>query len=695
MFNSKRIKVLVTITSLLMLVPVCRFAQLQLLSSPSYLEEIDRLQQGYSRQTQTIRGRILDRNGKVLATEEPLFKLYVTYDKITRFADARVQRAMQVSALSMTDPDKALAEVNEEIENGLQQLDYLLTLCNEIGLSSADIHRKITRENNRIWNLRMFQAWRNNCTSSPLYQENKDNPGRTFGDLARADFAEHFPDRDQQVLKVSEYGILEMHSFFPLAELKNDEDQFLALTALEGMEGVEVTAQASRTYPYKTVAAHLIGWVGPATQKEDLKVFEHDRLAKYQDGELCGRESGIERVCEPILRGRRGELVYDIDRNPVDKEEKRFGRDVYLTLDVELQQAVEDDLATREYRPCCGPGKAAVIIDVQSNEILVMASLPLFDLNTARYRYNELRDAPGKPLTNRAMNKNYPPGSVAKPLVAVAGLESGTITPREAIACPSTPPPTGWPRCWTQKQHGYGHDDLWPGQNNARNAIKGSCNIYFSHLAERIEVSQLQTWFSRFGYGRRIPLTRPLQFVKEEGYDLRTLHQGSGRIIAGSGSKRLAGIGQGNMRVTPLQVANSMATLARRGQFKNPTLFQMNTSHSATSHAPEDLRISETVMNVVLDGMDAVVNERHGSAYSAFQEADFDQHGVRVYGKTGSTEDPENAWFAGFTRDGSGRVLAMAVVVEGGQSGGIDAAPVARGIFGLCVKAGYLGSSAE
>jgi cell division protein FtsI/penicillin-binding protein 2 len=237
---------------------------------------------------------------------------------------------------------------------------------------------------------------------------------------------------------------------------------------------------------------------------------------------------------------------------------------------------------------------------------------------------------------------------------------------------------------------------LWPSQNNARNAIKGSCNIYFSHLAERIELRTLQAWFSKFGYGRVMPLTRPLEFSMAEEFDLRTLGQASGRIIADAGNRKLAGIGQSNMRVTPLQVANSMATLARRGQFLNPTLFQMNTNHTAASHTPENLGISEGVMDVVLDGMDAVVNEVHGSAHTAFQEADqevdFSRYGVHVYGKTGSTESPENAWFAGFARDKSGRVLAIAVVVEGGQSGGKDAAPLALDILDLCIQQGYLGT---
>ena len=698
MFYNKRVKILVTVTGLLMLIPIFRLAQLQLFSSPSYLAEIERLQQGSSQQTQTIRGRILDRNGLVIASEEPLFKLYVTYSDITRYADPNVQQAMRLSAKRQkTNPNEALAEVDEDIEKGLERIAYLMALCEDFGFSAQDMEQTIRSHNSDIWDRRVFQAWRNNCRTSPLYLEFQDKIGQTPGDLARADFQRHFPVHSDRILLVSDprYDILEMLSFFPLVELQSDEDQFLALTALEGMKGVEVTAQASRDYPYKTVASQVIGWVGPATQEPDLALFKHDRLAKYLDGELCGREDGIERVCEPILRGRRGELTYNIDRNLVDRTEPNFGQDVQLTLDIELQQDLEDYLITYDHRPCCQPGKAAVIIDVQSGDILALVSVPVYDLNTARYEYGRLVKLKelDTPLRNRAINKNYPPGSVAKPLVAIAGLEAGTYSLAKTLSCPSTPPPPGWPKCWIQKQEGVGHDVQWS-NNNARNAIKGSCNLYFSHLAHDMDLRTLQTWFSRFGYGRAVPLTAPLEYSMHGASTLRSLGQAPGQIISQRHEKRLAGIGQSNMRVTPLQVANSMATLARGGRFVNPTLF-LNASGPEASRPTEHLGISPSVLQAVIGGMDAVVNETNGTANAAFEKIDFSRYGVHVYGKTGSTEAPEVAWFAGFATDRSGDSLAIALVVEGGQSGSTDASPLGRDILQICIKRGYLGTFVE
>ncbi|MCH8193338.1 MAG: hypothetical protein IIA65_04905, partial [Planctomycetes bacterium] len=155
--------------------------------------------------------------------------------------------------------------------------------------------------------------------------------------------------------------------------------------------------------------------------------------------------------------------------------------------------------------------------------------------------------------------------------------------------------------------------------------------------------------------------------------------------------RRLVGIGQGECFVTPLQVANSMATLARRGRALTPRLFLMPVDPSPRKTV--NLQISESTLHTVLDGLDAVVNEPHGTAYDAFQKkSDIASHRVRVYGKTGSTQSPENAWFAGFAQDYSGRGIALAVVVEGGKSGSKDAAPLGRDIIGLCIRHGYVGN---
>jgi penicillin-binding protein 2 len=346
---------------------------------------------------------------------------------------------------------------------------------------------------------------------------------------------------------------------------------------------------------------------------------------------------------------------------------------------------------------------AAVVIDVATGDILSLVSTPVFDLNHIRQNYNSLRDSADEPLANRAIYKQYPPGSAIKPIILIAGLQTGSITADEVISCPAQKSPAGWPSCWIYNRFGGGHDDKW--RNFARNAVKGSCNIYFSRLAGRIDPVALQQWLFSFGYGREV--LAPPADVRETG-PYRNLRQAPGRIstAAAKGTaafpeqlpvlepaeRRFFGIGQGNLRVTPLQVANAMAAIARGGLYKPPRLFieDVNDHGSDTT----DLAISEKTLEVVRDGMSAVVNESGGTAYNEFVAAGFAGQGIEVFGKTGSTEQPDNAWFAGFAEDGAGRSIAIAVIVEGGQHGSSDAAPLARDIIQFCIEADYIGQSA-
>jgi penicillin-binding protein 2 len=154
-------------------------------------------------------------------------------------------------------------------------------------------------------------------------------------------------------------------------------------------------------------------------------------------------------------------------------------------------------------------------------------------------------------------------------------------------------------------------------------------------------------------------------------------------------------MGQGNLRATALQVANAFAAIARGGIYKLPRLFltpdDTSDEQRGTSHEGRDLGISPHTLQVVYDGMSAVANEPGGTAYNQFAYSGFGRQGVRVYGKTGSTEKPDSAWFAGFAEDTKDRSISIAVVVEGGQSGPSDAAPLARDVIQFCIEAGYIG----
>jgi len=703
----KRIRVFVVFSLLLLAVCVLRLAQMQLLSASSVQNEIAELKsrRGQSEQFKTIRGRILDRNGNVLATDRAQFWVHIDYE-LSSFLDTRVQDAMRLRASEEAEPEAAKAEVEEKISDNVDDLRQIIDKCAQFRAVEPNvISREIQSINDRVWNMRIVQAWRKEFPDSKV-RDYYDSIKRSVPiSKARADFQQKLPDPNERLTLVGKVNIIEMHQSSPLLELKTDDDVFAAQLEFMGTNGIHISSKEQRFYPYRSVAAQTIGWVGPATQEREKEFFAEEKLATYLDGEVCGRRPGVEYVCEAILRGRRGEEAKDIDGQLMVDTPTQFGKDVKLTLDIELQGDIEDHLLRYPHDPSLGkPNISAVVIDVGSSDILALVSLPVYDLNRVRYDYGALNTDPNRPLTNRAIKEQYPPGSVVKPLILIAGLEDGLITPDEVIDCLPEPAPVGWPNCLIfRRNRGAGHSLKW--NNVARNAIKGSCNIYFSRLADRVEPVALQQWLFEFGCGQ-YALAPPYSIAEVDGAELRrNLGQVPGEISSSTvgralrfeempplapRERRYFGIGQGSLRVTPLQVSNSMATIARRGVFKLPRLFG-----DYQSSAGVDLGISHETLAIIHDGMSAVISEPGGTAFAQFEPllTILTAEDVKVYGKTGSTERPYHAWFAGFAADSKGRKIAVAVVVEGGQKGSRDAAPLARDIIQLCIQAHYIGES--
>ncbi|KPL24777.1 MAG: hypothetical protein AMJ75_02710 [Phycisphaerae bacterium SM1_79] len=707
----KRIKIFIILSVALLAVCLFRLAQMQLLTASSVQHEIAELkrQRGRSRQLKTVRGRVLDREGRELALDEPQFHLCINYE-LSRFLDERVWQAKLLKAAEAAQragDDETLLDMRKELEAKRDDLEQIIDKCTRFGLARGDIEAALKRINDRIWNLRTFLAWRRNSPDPQIIAKYAGRIGSVRLSEAVADLEKNFPDpKDRLVLVGNVDDIPEVHKMWPLVELKTDDAIFAAQLEFSDVNGVEILPQGRRFYPYGTVAAQTIGWVGPATQPQDEELFADDRLLSYMSGETCGREDGVEYVCETLLRGRRGELVYDIDSRLISQTKTEFGKDVSLTLDIELQQRIEDYLAGYRHDPNCGPGMAAVVIDVGTSDILALVSLPVFDLNRARDDYTELEADPNRPLINRAINEQYPPGSVVKPLILIAGLESGKITPEQIISCPAEDVPK--PTCLQFTRFGSCHDWKWEhsGGNKARNAVKGSCNIYFSRLADMIEPELLQRWLFKFGYGHKTQFVPASIRDSTENRHHRDFRQLAGVISSSvprstvtrfeevppvsESERKLFGIGQGNLRATPLQVANAIAAIARGGILTRPRLFKESQDIEISA-----LGISPETLSVVYDGMSAVVNEYDGTAYKQFAPAlgILSEQDVKVYGKTGSTEEPDHAWFAGFAEDSTARRLAIAVVVEGGQHGSSDAAPLVLDIIQFCIEAGYIGKT--
>jgi penicillin-binding protein 2 len=688
----RRLKVLLAICAFVALLCIARLAQMQLLSNSWYRARIAELQQSTVKRLPATRGSILDRNGRVLAADELSFDLCMTY-ALTSAIDER----------TIAPGEKAAAQAQEN----LAHLDSVIEKCARIfGTDPADIVAKTRARNERIWTMKLFQAWRDACPDSELLSN--PQPESIPFDEAMADFERQVPDPARRTELARRIDLAEMNENWPFLPLKTTDDLLAAQLEFMDTPGIDVAPRVTRSYPFRDSAAQIIGWVGPVGERYQLPL-DDDEFRSYAPGELCGR-SAVEYVCEAVLRGRRGQRVYDFDRNIIKEVERRQGMDVTLTLDIELQKNIEQLIRDPAKNPNSASPTAIVIIDVITDEILALVSLPSYDLSTIRQNYGKVREEPGTPLLSRTLECLYPPGSVTKPLILIAGLESGAISRTEAISCPSHAAPAGWPSCWIWRQSHIGHDEMW--SNSSVNAIRGSCNIYFSHLAHRLDAAVLQLWLLKFGYGSKVLARQDLSSQLPDASEnaslpRRYLPERAGIVHSGDPGaptdaevlppiadheKKMFGIGQGSFRVTPIEVAAAMASISRRGRYRAPRLF---VSASRTSEDTHDLGISPETIDTVRDGMYAVVNEDGGTANRVFQSGQFRSAGVSVFGKTGSTQAPEHAWFGGFAEDRMGRSLAMAIVIEGGQSGGSDASPLARDILMLCVEAGYLGPRAR
>ena len=252
----KRIKIPVILSVCLLLVCLLRLTQMQLLKNSFYRDRISELkrQRSQSRQLKTIRGRILDRDGRILAVDQPQFQLCIDY-RLSCFMDERIGRAKLLRASKKDNPKIAVSKTSKELENKLEDLLQIVDKSSHFGLERPEIEDKIKKMNNRIWDLRTFQAWRQNRQKSNLLKKYKDN---LFGVRASdfiTDLEKHIPDPNQRLVLVSQTDIAEMHKSWPLLELKTDDDIFAAQLEFMDVDGIRILPKARRFYPYGPAAA--------------------------------------------------------------------------------------------------------------------------------------------------------------------------------------------------------------------------------------------------------------------------------------------------------------------------------------------------------------------------------------------------------------------------------------------------------
>lgn len=445
------------------------------------------------------------------------------------------------------------------------------------------------------------------------------------------------------------------------------------------LPNVTVEVVPKRNYPWGKVGAHVLGYLGEATESE-LSLPEY---SQYSPGDFLGK-FGIERAFERDLRGRSGWLQFEVDARGTKNKVLRSrdpipGANLYLTIDLDLQCLAEKALGER--------AGSVVALDPACGEILALVSHPGFDPNLfsrgiSPKHWRALISDPLHPLNNKALQGLYPPGSVHKIITAIAGLEEKKILPDSTVYCNGFYPFGDRPfRCW--KKGGHGTMDLY-------GALEQSCDCYFYRIGQLVGVDALAHYAMQFGLGRRTGCVLGNEkpgLIPTSDWKKRAL-----KAPWHGGETLSTAIGQSFTLVTPLQAAVLITAVANGGKVFTPLLVKdierpdgkrEEFGHLSVSHAA----VSAESLNVVREGLRRVVQSPMGTGKLARIE------GIEMAGKTGTaqvvslppsekkTKLPphlqDHAWFVAFAPFDHPKI-AVAVLVEHGGFGSSVAGPIAK-----------------
>jgi penicillin-binding protein 2 len=430
-----------------------------------------------------------------------------------------------------------------------------------------------------------------------------------------------------------------------------------------------LTQDYKRAYPQNGMMAHVIGYTGEISEQElDLPEF-----AKYDPGTAIGK-FGIERQYNDTLAGVDGQRQVVVDnrgqvRQVLKTKPATAGKDLALTIDLDLQAVAE--LAMD------GRNGAVVALDPRTGEVLAMVSRPAFDLNKFAERikasdWKAITDNPDHPMLNRAIQAQLAPGSTFKPIMALAGLETGTIDPNWSVHCAGGATfYGGYHKCWQKKGHGT---------ISLHNAIVHSCDVFFYTLGDKMGINHIAYYADLVGFGHPTGIDLPHEgsgIVPSPEWKLRNYREKwwAGETIS-------VAIGQGALTVTPLQLARAIGGLAIGGIWHHPHLVR----DLGATEKPDQWPLDPDHVKDVINGMYGVVNEGGTGGYAALK-------GIEVCGKTGTAqvasadlakqkggvEMADNAWFVGFAPRSAPEIVVVALFDHGRE--GYLAAPIVRDVM--------------
>ncbi len=430
--------------------------------------------------------------------------------------------------------------------------------------------------------------------------------------------------------------------------------------------GLFIEADVSREYLYGKVASHVIGYLGKINPLQ-----AHDPDLRQMPPDAFTGQWGIEKLFDKDLRGLAGERIIEVDA--IGRELKKLqevnslmGKDLRLSIDINVQKAAEEAFGNKN--------GALVAIKPDSGEILAMVSLPSFDPNAFSRGINtkewiKIIEDRKKPMLNRAIQSQYPPGSIFKIITAIAALEEGVIDPQTKVNCTGSLNYGKWTfGCWQKKGHG---------SVDMHKAIVESCDVYFYEIGKRLGIDRIYKYSILFGLG------------KETGIEMFPLKERKGLIPNAEwkrektnlpwylGDTFISAIGQGFITMTPIQAALMTATFANGGYIYKPTF-------TIGGYEPlQRITLKPETIRIVRDALLGVVNEPGGTAWSSRSTL------TTIAGKTGTAQvigkDKkvsgerfiDHAWFVAFAPVDKPEI-AVSVFVEHGGSGGATAAPIAK-----------------
>ena len=494
---------------------------------------------------------------------------------------------------------------------------------------------------------------------------------------------------DENEISAIEQRVRRNYQFKSIVIKRDLDEKEMAIFANNRMllKGFDIKSRLTRNYPQNEIYAHVVGYMGSISSSD----YERFDPVFYTGKEQIGK-SAIEREYEHILRGVPGKqkLLVNVRGRVMDEIEKEAftsGNDIILTLNSELQRTA--------YESMTGKKGSVVAMDPRNGEILAMISMPSFNptaisLGLSQSDFDKLKRDKKKPLFNRATAGQYPPGSTVKPMLALGALDMGIVDSEYYLPCEGEFKLPNYSRPF--------RDWAAHGSVNAKRAIQASCDVYFYEIAVEMGIESMSTFLKKFNLGEKTKLDLgnekkgvvPNQEWKRNNFKSK---ENQNWYL---GETVIAGIGQGYMLATPMQLAYAASIIANRGfAFKPHILKQINLKDSDEVLKTESERINH-VMNIddkywdiVFDGMNAVVNEQRGTAYGVFPE------NSDIAGKTGTSqvfsmdkrsgddvpeELRDHGLFIGFAPINNPEIV-IAVLVENGGGGRVAAAPVAEKMF--------------